>query len=296
MCDSEVSRDSKQYFLAVCWFIASLAVSSMNDALQKYLSSNIGFFQVVFFRFFFASIVLLPVLLISGSKSFYTPRIYIHFVRGLFLFVAIAFWCYGLTIVPMATATVLTFTIPLFVLILARLFLKEVVSLPFVIATLIGFAGAVVALDITHIDFDIKALVIILAALLFASLDVINKKFVYKETTTSMLFYSALFTAILAFFPMMYHWVDLSLHDYALFFLLGIGGNLILYCILKAFQKADASALAPYRYLELLLSASLGFVLFAEIPTMMLAIGAAIIIPSTLFVALYRGASAKSKE
>ncbi|MCE2992728.1 MAG: DMT family transporter [Alphaproteobacteria bacterium] len=291
-----MEKDSKRYVIAVWWFVMSLAVSSMNDALQKYLSSNIGFFQVVFFRFFFASVVLLPILLLGGVKSFYTPRIYIHFIRGLFLFVAISLWCYGLTIVPMVTATVLTFTIPLFVLILARIFLKEQVSVPFIIATLLGFSGAVIALDVTHIAFEIKAFVIILAALLFASLDVINKKFVHQETTTSMLFYSALFTAILAFVPMMYNWIDLSWNDYALFFLLGIGGNLILFCLLKAFKKADASALAPYRYLELLLSASLGFFLFSEMPTVMLVAGAAIIIPSTLFIALYKGAAEKDRS
>ena len=72
-----------------------------------------------------------------------------------------------------------------------------------------------------------------------------------------------------------------------LFFLLllGAGGNLILFCLLKAFAATDVSALQPFRYAELVVSAAFGFVIFNELPTMNTLMGAAIIVPATFYIA-----------
>ena len=74
--------------------------------------------------------------------------------------------------------------------------------------------------------------------------------------------------------------------------MLGCGGNLILYCLLKAFAATEASAIAPFRYIELILSAGLGIVVFNEIPTLALCLGSLIIIPCTLFL-MYSETKAK---
>ena len=66
--------------------------------------------------------------------------------------------------------------------------------------------------------------------------------------------------------------------------LLGAGANVLLYCLLKSFSLVDASALAPFRYTELMWSAAVGFLVFGEIPAVSTLIGAAVIIPSTLYV------------
>ena len=66
--------------------------------------------------------------------------------------------------------------------------------------------------------------------------------------------------------------------------ILGAGANLLLFCLLKSFSLVDASALAPFRYTELMWSAAVGFLVFGEIPAATTLIGAAVIIPSTLYV------------
>jgi S-adenosylmethionine uptake transporter len=219
-----------------------------------------------------------------GKKSFHTERAWIHIARGVILFLAIGIWCYGLGIVPIVNATLTTFTMPLFVLILAPIFLKEKISTSLIVATIIGFIGAVISFDIMHVNFNITSMILLLSALLFASLDIINKKFVKKEPMLSMLFYSALITTILGVFPAYLVWNAPSLHDLIILLYLGAGGNLILYCLLRAFSLVQASSIAPYRYLELVFSSAIGFTIFREIPSLMMAIGAALIIPTTLFV------------
>jgi S-adenosylmethionine uptake transporter len=67
--------------------------------------------------------------------------------------------------------------------------------------------------------------------------------------------------------------------------MLGIGANILFYCLLKAFQYMDASALAPFRYCDFLVSALFGFLFFSEKPTLSTCLGFLIIIPCTCYLA-----------
>jgi len=79
-------------------------------------------------------------------------------------------------------------------------------------------------------------------------------------------------------------------------FLLGSGANFLLYCLLKGFALVDASILAPFRYVELMFSALLGFLVFAEIPAASTVIGAIVIIPSTLYVVYFEAKKKGRKD
>ncbi|MEL6152992.1 MAG: DMT family transporter, partial [Bacteroidota bacterium] len=162
------------------------------------------------------------------------------------------------------------------------------VTVPMWLATLGGFAGIVWVLRPSHWSFHTAAGFLLLAAVLFGLLDVINKKYVSQEPMLCMLFYATLVATVLMALPA---WYAGPLPDGAVLgwlFVLGGGGNLILYCLLRAFALANASALAPLRYLELLISTGMGYVLFQELPSTSSYLGAAMIIPCTLLIAYYQ--------
>ena len=86
---------------------------------------------------------------------------------------------------------------------------------------------------------------------------------------------------------------------FVLFYLmvLGVGSNLILFCLLKAFYLVKVSSVAPFRYLELLISIALGYLVFSELPPIHTYIGALIIIPSSLYIVLQgQKSEAKAEE
>ncbi len=281
------------YFQGVAWFMLSLVVSAINDVLTKYLGSSLHSYEVTFFRFFFAAIVLIPFIVCKGFDTLKTSRPYVHFMRGLLLFFAIAGWTYGLSVSPVTTATIVSFTVPIFVLILGIFFLNENIIWQRWLVTVTVFCGLVVTMNPSSEDFNPVSLVFVMSAIFFAILDVINKRFVVKESMISMLFYSAIITSLLALPFAIYFWTSPSIYQLFLLFLLGSGANLILFFILKAFHVVDATALAPYRYLELVFSAIIAFIVFSELPNYSSIIGAIIIVPSTLFIIYSEKSAAK---
>lgn len=272
------------YFIGIGWFILSLLSSMTNDIIAKYLGIRLHSFEVAFFRFFFSALILIPFICYYGRQALKTTRPFVHLFRGVLLFFGMTSWTYGLTIAPVTTATVIGFATPLFTLCLATFFLKEEIIWQRWTATLLGFIGIIITLKPHANDFNPHILFFVLASISFAMLDIINKKFVIKESMISMLFYSALITSLVSIPPSMMYWQTPTISEFILLFTLGAGGSLILFFLLKAFSLVDATATAPYRYIELMLSSIAGYIVFNEIPDNHTLYGALVIIPTTLFI------------
>jgi S-adenosylmethionine uptake transporter len=200
---------------------------------------------------------------------------------------AIALYCISLDKLPLSTVIAVNFTIPIFTLLLAYIFLKERIGKAELLATLACFVGICIVSEPTNLDFASYAIaILVFSSIIFAGLDVINKKFVVKEGILTMLFYTAIVTLALIAVPAWIYWGEVKRTDWIFFVLLGCGANLLLYCILKAFERVEVSAIAPFRYIEFILSAVVGFLFFDEIPPWGTTLGACIIIPSTLYIIL----------
>jgi S-adenosylmethionine uptake transporter len=272
------------YFIGVSWFILSLLSSTLNDVISRYAGIRLHPFQIAFFRFAFSALTLIPFIFYYGRESIRTSNPLVHLMRGLLLFFGITLWTYGVKVAPLTTGTVISFTIPLFTLVLAVFFLKENIIWQRWVATLVGFIGIIVVIKPHSSDFNIHALIFVVASIGFAMLDIINKKFVIKESMISMLFYSALITALLSIAPASLYWQTPTILELSLLFMLGMSANLILFFLLKAFRLIDATASAPYRYFELIFSAISALLIFNELPEKSTMYGALIVIPATLFV------------
>lgn len=286
----------RAYLFGVIWFILSLLSSVANDTISKYLSLHLQSFEIIFFRFLFTTITLVPFMFYYGIETFKTSQISTQITRGGLLFCGMTLWTYGLTVFPIVTATIISFSIPLFVILLAIPLLNENIIWQRWIVTVIGFVGIAITTKAHSEDFNPKILIFIVSALIFAILDILNKKLVIKESVISMLFYSALTTTIFSTPPLLFYWHMPSLLELVLLLILGISSNLILFFMLKAFALTDATALAPYRYIELIISAIVTYVIFNELPDKSALYGTLILIPSALFIAYSEGKAIKKNN
>lgn len=289
--------NSKGFLQGIFWMVVVCIISNMNDILIKHVGTRLSGLEVAFFRFLFSTLWLLPFMLARGKGSFQTKYPKVHFVRSLLLVLAMAPWCYGVASMPLTLATILASTTPFFILPLAKIFLKERVGWQRCTATLVGFIGILVSVNFTGGSFNPMALALIASTVMFASLDIINKKLLTEdESLLSMLFFSGLGTAVLGFIPALLTWETPTLQELGFLALLGGGGSLILFCLLKAYAATDVSALQPFKYFELVLSAIFGFVIFQELPTTSTLLGAAVIIPATLYIVFYETRQQKRKD
>lgn len=292
------NRITKQSYLqGVFWILIASLISNMNDILMRLIGLRLPCMEVAFFRFFFAVLTLLPIMIYHRKTAFKTSHPILHGIRALFLFGAISSWCAGVNMIPLATVSTLALTVPIFILPMAVVFLRERVGRQRILATVMGFVGILVVIVgnnhfeedfLTSIEnFNLGSLYMIIACLLFALSDIINKKMLTQESQLSMMFYIAIGTTLFGTIPAYVVWVQPTLYELFLLLGLGAGANLILFFLLKAFAATDVSALSPYRYLELFSASAFGYFIFKEIPSIWNLLGIIIIVPSTFAIAYY---------
>lgn len=285
----------KGYPQGAFWAVMITLVSVTNDILMRLLGAGLDIVQISFFRFFFGMLAVIPLMLSHGTTLFKTSRPWMHFWRAILGVGAIGGACYSVNLMPLSDNTIIMSSQPFFFLPLAVVFLREKVDVSRWIAILIGFIGLLIMFQPGAETLRIAALAPITAAILFALSDVVAKKMVTTENTQTMLFYFAVGTTLITLVPALLVWQTPSLYQLGMLALLGIGGNLIQVCMIRAFSATEASALSPFRYVEFIFSALFGFVFFMEIPTLVTIAGATFIIAGTAYISYYETRKERKK-
>lgn len=286
-----MQKRTSSYIKGLCWFLLSIVIGCINDSITKYIASTpnhaLHFWQITFLRLTSGIFFLIPFAQQKKKNKWNLNNKIPHMLRGGLFVAASALWAYGLKHANLTTATIISFTIPLFVLLFSAFFLREHITIRLFLFTLIGFLGVFIILypqgHQGKWQLDIYALAFTTAASLFALLDVANKYYAQQGTIINLILYPSLVAASLSFPFAYYHWQTPHLHQIVLLCSLGLLGNLIIYCLLKAYRNTSLISLAPIRYTELLLSICISTVIFKE-ETKTELWGAALIIPAILLV------------
>ena len=282
---NNTTQKTNNYAKATLWFIAALFIGCGNDAVAKHLSTQgIDNITIAFFRLAIGALSLIPLLLGARQKGFPVQYPSIHALRGVLTFLAIFLWISGVSESSIVTATLVNFTMPIFALLLAPWLLHEKKNWSITAATLVGFIGTLITLYPAGLGMDAYSTFFIIAMICFVILDILAKKYASQESILNMLFYANLMAALCAFAPFAHQGVIPPKATWPYLGLMGLGGNLLLYCLLKAYQHADLIALAPLRYLELVISIVLNYLCFYKTPTWYEWIGSLVIIPTSFFV------------
>lgn len=268
--------------------------------------------QMVFFRAFFALFPVLAWLAWQGrlGDAFATERPMRHVVRGLIGVTSMACGFFALTRLPLPEATAISYAAPLLIVVLSALLLKERVHLFRWTAVLIGLVGVLIILWPRLTLFSggsalgdgetVGALVALCAATLsaFAMLQV--RSLVQTERSETIVTYFFISASILSLLTVPFGWVWPSPQQAALLVGAGFFGGIGQLLLTSCYRHADMSVIAPFEYVSLILTIIIGFVIFAEIPTLAMLTGALIIVGSGIAVILrerYLGLDrAKSRE
>lgn len=252
--------------------------------LFKVLGQKLPPFEVLFFRFLAGLIAMLPLFARSGFGVLRTQRHGMHFLRGLFGMLGNAAGIYAIVHMAIADAITIQFSRPLFMLVIAGLFLGEAVGLRRAGVAVAGFAGLMMITRPFGEGFEPWAIVAALGALNGTFVVLTVKLLSRTESTRVIMFYFAVWTTILSFVPMLFFWqtpTPIELLLLALTGVLGIAGQ---GCFTHGLGLGDTTFILPFDYMRIVFAAIFGIFLFAEIPGLWSVIGAAVIIGSSLYL------------
>ena len=275
---------------SVCCFVV------MATMLKATLTVPSG--QMVFFRSFFALVPVLAYLAWRGNlkHAFQTRRPLGHFLRGLIGVSSMSLGFFALTRLPLPEATAIGYAAPLIIVILSAVLLRERVHAFRWTTVLIGLVGVMVVLWPRLTVFSgetpmgdaesIGAIAALCAAILsaFAMLQV--RALVQTERTEAIVTYFFISASLISLFTIPFGWVWPTTEQAALLVGAGFFGGLGQLLLTSCYRYADMSVIAPFEYVSLLLTIVIGFVIFEDIPTASMLVGASIIVAAGIAVIL----------
>ncbi|OKH87620.1 DMT family transporter [Thalassospira sp. TSL5-1] len=269
-------------------FFACLAacLAAGFSLIVRVVTQDIPAVEAVFLRFAFGLLLIAPFALRHGFGGIKTGKLHLFGLRGVLSTAEMCLWFFAVQLLPLARATTLNFTVPLFGTILAALILREMVGHHRWLAVLCGFVGVGLIIQPGTGNMALADLLPIAAALCMAAAGLTTKLLIKTETPTTILFYLMAITTPVSLVPALFVWQSPSWQSLVLMALAAAMMNAMQYCNVRALQLADYSFFVGFSYLRLPLIAVFAAFLFGEIPDIWLLPGAMLIIGSTLYVVL----------
>ncbi|MBM7330333.1 DMT family transporter, partial [Agrobacterium sp. S2] len=150
-------------------------------------------------------------------------------------------------------------------------------------AIFVGFIGVLVILKPDGEGFDKSLLITFVAAFMLALYGVLTRLGSRSDTAMTSFFYTGVAGAVALTLVGPFYWVSLAPHDWGWMLALCITGMSGHYCLIKAFELADAASVQPFSYYQLVLVSIIGVTIYGEVVTSNMVIGAAIVIAAGLF-------------
>ena len=261
----------------VFWMMGGLVSLSLMAIGARELAGQLTTFQILFFRSVISLFVI--TLIIYKSKQltlFSSKRIKLHILRNVFHFIGQYGWFLGLGLLPLAHVFALEFTVPLWTLVIAALFLKEGITIKKTIAVLFGVAGVLVILKPGIEIVEPASLIVLIAAIGYSVSHVTTKSLSNTEESLTVLFYMCLIQLPIGFLLTINNWM---FPDFFQCFWLSVIGMTALtghYCITNAMKLAEAGIVVTLDFLRLPLIAVVGVIFYKEAFEVVVILGASL--------------------
>ena len=261
--------------------LLAVAAWSAMTLLVRALTDDYSAFQILFVRTAVGIALLVPLFRRTGFGGLRTRRAPLHLARALFAYVGMLGLFIGIAEIPLADVISLSFTQPIFIVLLAALLLGERFGTARALATLGGFAGVLIIVRPGLQEVGFGALMVLGGAISYAGSNVCIKRLMTTETSASTTAWVNIVMCPLAGIPAVFYWVAPSALDWLLLAGVGATGTLGVWFVSRAYAAAEMSAVVPFDFLRLPIVATGGWLLFGEATDGWTLAGAAVIFAST---------------
>ena len=272
----------------VLYFLSSIGLIALVDTTCKFYTDELHAVVLVWGYFVGITVFVMGYYVTRGQMVLLkTEQPVIQIIRPGFLVLSISGLFLGLTYLPMAEATAIGFTGPLFIVALSVPMLGERVGWHRWLAVVVVLAGVLVIVRPDGTVWHWSAATTLLGAICFAIFQILTRRLAGQEKHQTTLIYTSLAGTFWVSLLAPFFWTPPSADHALMFLIIGAMGAAAHLCIIKAFAHAQASLLAPFNYSKLVWVIILGYLVFGDVPGLDTIVGSAIIVSSGLYV-LYR--------
>ncbi len=257
--------------------LALLSLSALLFAtmgvLIRLASHTVGNATIVFMRNLTGTLLLTPFILSQGKDFLVTHKPWMHLWRALVGLAAMYGFFYAIAHLPLSNAMVFTYSSPVFIPLVAWLFLKERITPLMLLAAFVGLIGVGLVAKPDVGMFNGLSLVGISSSFLAAMAFVTVRALAATEPATRTVFYFCLIATFVSAIPMCWHWRILTLQE--LYYLVGAGtlATISQISLSKAYAYAPAGKIGPANYLAIIFAGMWAWVLWDERPDVLAIIG-----------------------
>jgi len=268
------------------WSTAAGLCFVLLNTMTRYLTAQIPPLQSQFLRYLCGVIVLLPLVLRGGLAAWMPRNVKGQFVRGFVHTAGLAIWFTALPHISLADTTAMGFTTPIFIMLGAWIFLREPMRWERWLAALLGFGGVLIVVGpgLTA-SGGFYSLVMLASAPMFAASFLISKALTRYESAGVIVLWQSITVTLLSLPLAVLNWQPVTALQWAGYLLCGLLGSGAHYLLMRSYTVADISATQSVKFLDLVWAALLGWLVFADVPTIHSLIGGVIIASATLWIA-----------
>lgn len=273
-------------FAAIGYILVSTTAFSAMNVSVRVIAGEFNPTLIVMLRCLVTLALLAPWVLRAGvGHTLKTTRLSGHAARGIVGGIGMIGWTYSVSILPVTHATALSFTAPLFVTLLAILFLGEKAGLSRWLALMAGFIGTLIILRPDAQSFDARSLIVLATSVFWATTGILIKSLSATEPPLRMVVYMNIFMFLLSAPFGLMHWAWPTPHVWAMLVVIGACSLVMHLSMVRAYSLAPLVALMPFDFTRLISTAIFAYLLFGETSDWHTWLGAAIIIASALATA-----------
>ena len=279
---------------AIILNILSIVFFSIMVIFIRKASENLHILEVVFFRNLLAFIVMLPLLTSTGLAAIKMNNTKLFFMRGFFGAIGMLAGFTCLTLIPLAQATAISFSKPIFITIGATIFLGEIIKARRIAAIIIGIIGMLIIVQpgVNSLSFGI--MLAIIAALAHSINALIVKKLTLTDSPQAIVTWMVIILIPITFVPAISVWQWPSFETWLYLWGIAIVGTLAHFSWTKSYTMAEITSLESIEFIKLPIMALFGWMIFSEIPGTWTWIGGSIIFISTIYISRREAKAANS--
>ncbi|MFK7744821.1 MAG: DMT family transporter [Roseobacter sp.] len=272
--------------LGVLLMIATTVVFALQDGISRHLAGEYNVFMIVMIRYwFFAAFVVAVAGRVGGGlrAAAQTQQPVLQAFRGFLLAVQVCVTISAFTLLGLIETHAVFASYPLIVAALSGPLLSEKVGWRRWLAIAVGFVGVLVILQPGFGVFNPVAIVPLVAASMFALYSLLTRYAGRLDTTATSFFWTGTVGAATATCIGAWFWEPMVLRDWGWMGVLCLTASLGHWFLIRCYEVAEASAVQPFAYFQLVFASALGVFIFGEVLRPNVALGVAIIVAAGLF-------------